>query len=224
MLIQTTYEDQQLINELTTILFERNPLALCTAILGLYLLFKLCKYILCSMTDTAQESSYKGPGGIDILGGEQKSSLPSKLITGLGFGLRAELSQKEKEKKEPVVIPIAVTKVRAERLLLPHTHSSAILYELEDQDSTSVRSHPNYSQPPFITSTFGTPHFRRTGVYVDTMLANGTYQPPVSGRWRIGSNSIDYIECPALYTPNVTYVDRQRRPIMYNGNTMLVPR
>jgi len=180
MLIQTTYEDQQLINELTTILFERNPLALCTAILGLYLLFKLCKYILCSMTDTAPESSFKGPGGIDILGGEQKSSLPSKLITGLGFGLRAELSQKEKEKKEPVVIPIAVTRVRVSQLLLPNTNNSALVYELGDLNSTSIRSHPNYSQRPVVTCAFGIPSRPRTGVYVDTPLANGTYQAPAS--------------------------------------------
>ena len=98
------------------------------------------------------------------------------------------------------------------------------MYEIVDPNSATIRTSTAFNPAYEASGLYGYPRVRRIGLHLDTVLPNGTYIEPdiarcnVEGVWRTG------VVCPAIRHPGITYVDGAGRPIIYSGNTMLIPR
>ena len=162
--------------------------------------------------------SYKGPGGKNIL--NEESKLEQDPI----------LEQKQKDKSDIRRVELRIHR----RQRRPYAHPggsdgiyNTVLYEPADPSSATIISANILSPQPIMpitpASIFGIPQTVRVGLAVNTVNFQGIAEEPRITTWSVNSQPMRGIECKALYLPGVLFTDKSGRPIIYNGNKMILP-
>lgn len=157
---------------------------------------------------------------------EDENFKKSFLGAGKKIILNSLLTQKQEKEEEPNErrIKLKIHKTKNNQFLKPNQQECTILYECDDVNSSTLTPYFAFSNDAIAEGRFEGGRWRK-GIYLDTLLPDGTYRQPIMTTWISPTTGVSTkgIECPAFRLYNAVYTDIRNRNLEYRGNIMLVP-